>query len=485
VSKQLKIDTLSGVRWTTTSSLFVAAMYLAQVSLLARLLSKEDFGVVSIAMVVLGFAQAFVDMGFSNAIIHKQTARKDQLDTLYWFNVLSGVTIFSVIVISSGLVSQFYEEPKLQNVLIFTGLNFIIQPFGIQFKVLLQKDIKFNLISKIEIVGSFFGFIVALIWAIKSPSVYALVFSFIANSLVSTLLFVFFSPREHFPRMRFKVSEISEFLSFGFFQMGERILNYFNSQFDVLLIGKVLGAEVVGVYAMSKQLVLRPAQIVNPIVTKVTFPVMSKLQEDDLKLQAVYNKTINYLSSINFPLYGAIWILAPQIVRVVFGNSWDEAIPIIRILSIFAALRSTGNPIGSLLLAKGRAKLAFYWNLGLFFIIPATMYAGSFFGLLGVCYSLVLLMVILVIPNWYFQVHSTAGGGFWDYHKQIFIPGSIATISSFLAYYLSVYVVNDYLKIVTVSLIGGASCLILNYYFNRKFLTTLGELINRPKKSTS
>jgi O-antigen/teichoic acid export membrane protein len=94
---------------------------------------------------------------------------------------------------------------------------------------------------------------------------------------------------------------------------------------------------------------------------------------------------------------GAIWILAPQIVQIVFGKDWEEAISIVRILSIFAALRSTGNPVGSLLLAKGMAKRAFYWNLVLFFLLPLSMYMGSFFGIYGVCYSLVLLSLLLVL----------------------------------------------------------------------------------------
>ncbi len=473
----LRIKTFSGVKWTSLTSISIAVMYLAQIGILSRLLTKEAFGLISITMVILGLAQAFVDMGFSNAIIYKQDATKKQLASLYWINIFSGITLSIILILSSPIIANFYNEPELKKIVILTALNFCVQPFGIQNKVLLQKELEFNLIAKIEIFSSFLGLLVAILWAMYSPSVYALVFSFLTTSIISSALFLMKGSNGRIPKFRVDFYEIRGFLSFGMYQMGERIINYLNSQFDVLLIGKVLGVEVVGVYAMSKQLVLRPTQVINPIITRVSFPLMSKLQNDNERLQKIYNKTINYLSSINFLIFGGLFVLAPEVVLIVFGSKWVSAIPVVRILSVFAAIRSTANPVGSLLLAKGRARLGFFWNLGLLLIIPIFMYMGSSFGVEGVCYSLCILMGLLVIPNWYFQVRALNGVSFFSYHKQIALPALIAVFSSFIAYVISFQLENMVFRIISVSSIGLILGSILHYLFNRSFIKDIFALV--------
>ncbi len=178
--------------------------------------------------------------------------------------------------------------------------------------------------------------------------------------------------KEYKPSFVFKVGKIKEFLSFGAYQMGEKSINYFNSQVDTILIGKLLGMEALGIYSIAKQLIMRPAQVINPIITKVTFPTMAKVQEDTERLKKIYLKTMNYLSSINFPIYAFLFVMAPDLVPLIFGDKWYEAIVIVQILSIYGAIRSTG----SLLLANW----GFYWNLGLFFYIKSMGTSRNFLG---------------------------------------------------------------------------------------------------------
>lgn len=472
---ELKTKTFSGVRWTGFSSVSIALLYLLQVAVLARYLDKTDFGLVSLAMVVLGFAQAFVDMGFSNAIIHKQKVTRSQLDTLYTFNIISGFIVFGILYLLSPFIAHFYNEPSLVGILFWTGLNFVIQPFGIQFKVLLQKELEFDLVAKVEVISSFIGFVFAVGLAINGLKAYSLVFGFLATSFFSSFYFCFMGIRKSKPRMSFNFSEIKDFLSFGSYQMGERMINFFNSQFDVIIIGKVLGTESLGVYTIAKQLVMRPAQVINPIVTKVTFPVMAKLQDNIVELKIVYLKTINFLSSINFPIYSAIFLLAPEIVFIVFGVAWAAAIPIVKILSVYFALRSTTNPIGTLLLARGRARLAFFWNFGILFLLPGVIFLGSQYGLNEISYALTIFMFALVIPNWYFQVRPLCHATFFEYHLQILKPAIIAILSTLIAAGAIYAFDSSYLRVIIAAGTGLISCLVLNTLFN--------PLVNRMIKS--
>lgn len=256
--------------------------------------------------------------------------------------------------------------------------------------------------------------------------------------------------------------------------MGERTITYFNFQIDTLLIGKLLGVEALGIYTIAKQIIMKPALIFNPIITKVTFPMMAKIQDDIPRLKNIYLKTINYLSSVNFPIYAFIFIFAHDIVMIMFGEKWVEAVYIMQILSIWGAMRSTGNPVGSLLLARGKANWGFWWNFGMLFYVPVGIYVGSHWGLEGVSWALVLLSFPFgMIANWYFLVRNLCGTGFVEYHKEILIPVMIAVAAGAVSYLVANMAEYGVFRLAFGLLIGGLMTYILNYIWNKIFLTEL------------
>ena len=469
----LREKAISGVKWTTLSTVVVASFQLIQLVILTRFLDSSAFGLMSLVMVVIGFSQAFLDMGISNAIIHKQDISKEQLSTLYWVNILAGFVLFCIIAVIAPFVADFYKESELKILILLVALTFIIQPFGQQFMVLWEKELRFSEIAKIDIINKSISLVLSVYLAYRGYGVYSLVYGTLAGVVSQTVQFVYLGLKEYRPSFVFRPSEIKEFLSFGAYQMAERTINYFNFQIDTILIGKLLGVEALGIYTIAKQIIMRPAQIINPIISKVTFPTMAKIQDDIPRVRNIYLKTINYLSSINFPIYVFIFIFSNEIVLILFGENWLDAVYIMQILSIWGAIRSTGNPVGSLLLAQGRADLGFWWNLGLLFYIPIGIYLGSYWKLNGVSWSLVILQLSLIIPNWYFLVKNLCGANFFEYHKEIFIPAFIATISGFFVYMIVNFIDIIWFKLVVGGFIGLILVGGLNYMFNKKFLEEL------------
>lgn len=469
----LKVQAISGVKWTTASTIVTTLLQLIQLAVLARFLDPAAFGLMALVMVVIGFSQAFLDMGISNAIIHKQQITHEQLSTLYWVNVLAGMGLFVIVSAMAPVVSHFYAEQELTTLIIIVALTFLIQPFGQQFMVLWQKEMRFAEIARIDIINKSVSLVVSVILAYLGYGVYALVYGTLAGVMSQTIQFLILGLKEYKPSFIFNIGEIKEFLGFGAYQMGEKTINYFNFQIDVLLIGKLLGTEALGIYSVAKQLIMRPAQIVNPIITKVTFPMMAKIQNDTEKLKNVYLKTINYLSSINFPIYATMIVFAPELVMLMFGEKWMASVPIVQILSIYGAIRSTGNPIGSLLLAKGKANWGFWWNLGLFFYVPLGIYFSSYWGLGGIAWVLVLLQLSLVIPNWYFLVKKLCDAKFVEYHKQILIPAIVSFCAGIVSYLSIMYVEQIVLKLLIGSVVGFVVVVGLNYFMNKNFLIEL------------
>lgn len=467
----LKAQAISGVKWTTFSTVITTVLQLLQLAILARFLEPSAFGLMASVMVVIGFSQAFLDMGISNAIIHKQEISKDQLSTLYWVNVLAGFLLFLIIILVAPFVASFYEETELTQLIYIVALTFIIQPFGQQFMVLWQKEMRFSEIAKIDIVTKSISLVVSVYLAYKGYGVYALVYGTLAGVVSQTVQFMYMGLKEYRPSFVFKLGEIKEFLSFGAYQMGEKTINYFNFQIDTILIGKLLGMEALGIYTIAKQIIMRPAQIINPIISKVTFPTMAKIQDDIPRLKNIYLKTINYLSSVNFPIYAFIFIFAHDIVIIMFGEKYFEAIYIMQILAVWGAMRSTGNPVGSLLLARGKANWGFWWNLGLFFYVPIGVYVGSHWGLEGVSWALVFLSFPLgMIASWYFLVRNLCGAGFVEYHKEIAVPAVVAVGAGLVSYVAVSYTDSMILRLLIGSMVGLGLIMALNYILNRKYL---------------
>jgi O-antigen/teichoic acid export membrane protein len=471
----LKQNIISGVKWTTASTVIVLILQLLQLSILARFLEPRDFGLMALVMVIIGFSQAFMDMGISNAIIYKLDNTREQLSTLYWVNVLAGCVIFIVLVGLSPLIAKYYNEPKLIKLIVLVAFTFIVQPFGQQFMILWQKEMRFDDIAKIDIVTKTVSLLVSSVLAINGYGVYALVYSRIFAVVCQTALFMFKGLKEYRPLFIFKINIVYEYLNFGLYQMGDKTINYINSQLDTIIIGKLLGFEALGIYNIAKQLILRPAQLINPIITKVAFPAMSKIQDDSLRLKNIYLKSINYLSSVSFPIYTFMFIMAPAIVTIMFGDSWMDAVPIVRILSIYGAIRATGNPIGSLLLAKGKASWGFWWNLGLMFYIPIGIIISSQWGLVGVAWGLVILTAGGVIPSWYFLVKKLCYAGFVEYHKEIAIPMLIAIVTGIFVYPIVGYFGSIVVQMILAIIMGLAALLLLNIIFNRRFILEIME----------
>lgn len=465
----LKDKAVNGVKWTSISSMLGATFQLVQLVVLAWFLSPEDFGLMALALVVIGFSQMFLDMGVSNAIIHKQDISKEELDTLYILNVCSGILVFCILYFVAPFLAIFYEEPELKKVIRWTSLSFAVQPFGQQFLILLKKELKFNEIAKRDILSKGISLVVAVALATNEYGVYSLVFANICAAFASTVLLLLVGLKHHRPSLYFKFSLAKQSVKFGLFQMGENMINYFNTQFDSILIGKLIGIEALGVYDIAKNLAMRPAQIINPIVTQVTFPLLAKMQHDVKGIRTTYLKTINYLASVNFPVYFFIAAFAKPIILLLFGNKWLEAVPVLQILSFYGMTRSTGNPIGALLLARGRADLGFYWNLGLFFLIPVSIYFGSQFGLLGTALTLLVLQLFLLVPAWALLIKKCCNADFNEYFSQLTTPFVLAFAQG-LVYFALLFLIESPIPTLWV---GGAimitSSILLNKVYNRRF----------------
>lgn len=359
----LKVRAVSGVKWTTTATAITTVLQLLKLAVLARYLEPADFGLMAVVMVVIGFAQAFMDMGISKAIIHRQDISHSQLSSLYWLNIISGVAVAAAVAGIAPLVAAFYEDDRLTRLTVILASVFVVGALGNQYRILCQKEMEFSTIAKITTSAELMATGAAIVLAISGYGVYALVYSLLIGTFLNSLGFLYVGLRRHHrPLFTFKYTELGGFFSFGLFQMGDRAVNYGTAQLDKILIGRIVGMEAVGFYNLAWQLVLFPVSKINPIANLVAFPAYAKVQSNFELLNRYYAVTVKLLSLVTIPLLAFLFFFAEDLVLLVFGPGWQRTAFLVQILALVGVGRAVGNPGGALVLALGRADVGFWWN---------------------------------------------------------------------------------------------------------------------------
>lgn len=417
----------AGVRWTVIASGITVISELLRNVVLARFLSPVDFGLMAMVLVVIGLAQMYTDIGISAAIIHRQDATPEQLSSLYWLNIFSGWAVFALVWLGTPLVTGFYNEPRLTPLLRVVALAFIITPICSQFEILLQKELLFSWLAKRDVAASVGQTFVAISCAVVGFGVWSLVYGFLAAAILRTLFLLPIGLTRYRPTLRFRRTDLKGYLGFGLFQIGERTAYYLSQRADQLLIGSLLGAQALGYYSFAFNLAAQPLWRINPILTKVAFPVFSKVQGDVAKLKRGYMRLVSMLTAFNAPLLIGLAALAPWAVPTIFGAKWTPSIILVQLLSFVTLLRSINNPIGSLQYAKGRADLGFWWHiLALATMLPTVWLACKSGSVTYVAFALLVLQVLLAAPLYLMMLRPLLGKCGPEYAHATLKPGAVA-----------------------------------------------------------
>ncbi|MCB9201510.1 MAG: MOP flippase family protein [Flavobacteriales bacterium] len=416
----LKDQVKKGVKWTTISTVVVALSGILKISILTRFLEKSDFGLVAIITLILGFLNLFNDMGVTSAILHKQDISKKQYASLYWFNFGISILMYFIVLLVSPIIARFYSFPMLIILIPISGISLLFSGLGRQFKTIDQKELNFKRISIVELSSAVLSLVLAFMLAYNDYGIYSLIYSTLFQIGLSNVVFLFIGLKEKGMLFHYNYQETKPFLRIGMYQVGGQVANYFNRDLDILIIGKFFSAEVLGGYSLVKQLVFRPAMIINPILSKVAAPTLAKFQFNKEQLKGNYLKLVGIVSKVNFIIYTLMILFAPIILEIMYGEEYKELSFILRVLSIYMFLRSIANPVGSLVVATGRTDLEFKWNIIMLLLMPIFILVGAYFSVEMVASMVTLYMILSFVPFWKLIIYPLISVSLYDYVKSIF-----------------------------------------------------------------
>lgn len=351
----LETRALRGVIWNAINQGAVQAIQLVVGICLARLLLPSEFGLVAMLMVFMGLAQTFVDSGFGSALIQRQALTRGDASTVFYFNLLVAVAIAGLFYFGAPAVAHFYKEPSLTALTRVLSLNLVINAFGLVQSNLLTKNLDFREQTFVAIVAAVIGGVVGITAALCNCGVWSLVGQSLAsNATRSGLLWYVTDWR---PTLVFSFTALRDMLTFGSRLLASSLISTIADSTYSLVIGRLFAAAELGYYSQARRLQGIPVGGMMMILSRVTFPAFSEIQDDNERLKRALHRCLTLTVFIVFPVMAALACCADSLVIMVLTDKWLPAIPYIELMCVV----SMTVPLNSInlyfLIAKGRTDL--------------------------------------------------------------------------------------------------------------------------------
>src|SRR5690554_1741922 len=358
----LKQRTVAGLAWSTAARVFQQVIQFTLSVILARLLVPEDFGLVGMVAVFLGFAALFGEFGFSSALVYQPDLRPIHSVSIFWINILAGVLIAALFWVSAPYIARFYDAPALERITQVIGLNFVLSASSIVPLALLRRSMSFNRIAVLNVTAALVAGGVAILLAYMGLGAWAIVTQGLVSATSTSLLALALAGWR--PRLQFSVSAVRELLGYSSNLVGFGFVNYWARNADNLLIGKFLGSFALGIYSRAYTLMLLPISEVISVLSTVMFPALSSIQQDKARVKSIYLRAMPMIALVAFPMMLGLIVVAEPFVLTLFGERWIAVAPLLRILCVVGVIQSMCSPTGWIYTSQGRTDWMFWWGIG-------------------------------------------------------------------------------------------------------------------------
>lgn len=392
----LRRKTVSSVKWTFASQIGRQGIHFISTAVLARLLAPGDYGLLAMALVVIGIIELFRDLGSSAALIQRKEISSVHLSSLFWFNVLIGLATTLLLWLLSPIIANLYREPRLERLLQVFAPIFLVSGVAQVQRALLEKNLIFDQLAKIEVCSYLVGAVLAIGMAQAGYGVWSLVFQSMGTAMVATLLLLISSRWR--PLLSFSWREVRSAAHYSLPLTGFNFFNFLSRNADYMIIGRFLGPVDLGYYTVAYKLMLYPLQTVSSAIGRVMFPVFSEIQEEEARFRKVYVSLCASIAVITFPTMGGLIAVCDFFVLTVFGQQWTPVVPLLLILGPVGLLQSIGTTVGNIYQAKGRTDLLLRWGIFSGTLSIVAFIVGLKWGVLGVAAAYAILSGALIVP---------------------------------------------------------------------------------------
>ena len=394
--RDLGARTARGGAVTIASHALRFVITIAATSVMARLLSPADYGLIGMVVFFTGFVAMFKDLGLSIATIQRSEVTSDQISNLFWVNVALSVVLAGLTMALAPFIAWFYGDARLTAVTLVTALGFVFGGLTVQHEALLRRQMQFFAVTTIVLLSIVVGYGVGIYLAWRGFRYWALVYSQL-TVLLTNAIGVWLVCRWR-PGLPNRNSGVRSMVAFGRNFTGFSIINYFSRNLDNLLLGKFWGANELGLYNRAYQLMTLPIDQVNEPITSVAIPALSRIKDADERYRQAYRRMLEKIAMFTMPAVVFMMATSDWIVQIVLGPQWSATSRIFLVLGLTGLFQPIANTTGWLFLTQGRSRDMFHWGL---ISGPITMFSivlGLRWGAMGVATSYALTRVFLSDP---------------------------------------------------------------------------------------
>ena len=400
-NRNLQRRVARGASWTILDNWGRQLLQLLVFVIIARLLVPADFGLVALAMVFVALAQLFVDQGLGDALVQRRELTKAHVDTAFWAALALGVVLAVVGLLAAGPIAALLNEPELQPVLQALSLVFILSGLAAIPMAILQRELRFRSLALRTIFSLAGGGALGIAMALMGYGVWALVGQQLTTGVLSVVALWWASPWR--PGLTFSRRHFRELIGFGANVVGSDLLHYLTRYSDKFLVGTVLGTVPLGIYAVGYRILDAASALLVGIARKISFPALARVQHEPERLARAYFRMTRITAALVLPGYIGLALVAPELIRLVFGARWAEAGPVAAVLFLVGPAFAVQGFGGTLLNAAGRPDI----TLRLRFVSAAMTVVGFAiavpFGLLAVAAAYAIRGYLMLPLQLYYQ----------------------------------------------------------------------------------
>lgn len=433
----LKEKTVHGLSWSFIDQISNQSLTFIVGIILARILDPQEFGLITMITIFIAISESFINSGFSNALIRKKDCTDTDYSTIFYFNLTVGLFFFSILFVSAPAISSFFNETELTQIIRVLAFILIIDSFTIIQRTILIKQINFKLQTRISVIASTASGTLALIMAFQGFGVWSLV----AQQLSRQALFSFFLWlwNNWRPKLIFSWLSFKSLFSFGSKLLISGLIDTIYKNIYYLIIGKFFSPQELGYYTRAQQFKNLPSQNLNAIINRVSYPVLSSIQDDKDRLKINYQRLIRSTMFITFILMLGMAAVAEPMVITLIGEKWRPSIIYLQMLCFVGMMYPLHALNLNMLQVAGRSDLFLKLEIIKKILAVPTILIGIYWGIKVMIAGMMINTLIAYYLNSYWS------GKFVGYSMKEQVADIIPSFLLALAMSVSVFLLGTLL----------------------------------------
>jgi len=474
----IKQKVVKGLFWSTVERFSAQSIQFILGIVLARILLPSDYGLIGMLAIFLAVSQTFIDSGFGTALIQKKD--RDDLDfsTTFFFNFGIASLFYILLFFFAPLIAEFYKQPILIILTRVIGLVIIINSFAVVQRTKITILLDFKTLTKASLISIIFSGGIGIYLAFTGFGVWALVWQTLIQRSIE--LIILWDHSKWLPRKGFSKHRFKSLFSFGSKLLASGLLDTVFRNIYLIVIGKMFSAASLGYYTRAQQFNNFPSSNITGIIQRVTFPVLSELQNDNTKLRDAYRKIIKLSALIVFPLMMGLAALAEPLIRVVLTEKWIETVWMLQLLT-FAGMWYPIHALNlNVLNVKGRSDIFLKLEVAKKILVTIVLVISIPLGIKAIIIGQIITSYIALMLNTHFTKRMI-DYGFLQQMKDLF-KVLILSFSMGIIIHFTIMLINlDMLKLITGFAVGILFFVSIAWLFNIGEIRLLPDFIRQGK----